>query len=96
MRRPQLLPAHAGLRAAPGLPLDQGAVLWNGVSANTFKQLAERLEHAIDEAKEAGVPGVGEINFEDVRGRVDATVSDPKAAGSITFGSVIAESGSIG
>jgi hypothetical protein len=55
--------------------------------------LAESLESAISAAKTAGVPGAGDINFEDVRGKINATVSHLVATGSIKFGSVIAETG---
>ncbi|HJU17019.1 MAG TPA: hypothetical protein VJ770_11175 [Stellaceae bacterium] len=59
-----------------------------------LEKLAEHLQQAVAAAQKDGVAGAGDINFKDVRGKVNATVSDLKAAGSITFGNVIAEIGS--
>jgi hypothetical protein len=59
-----------------------------------LQRLAEQLEAAISQAQADGVPRAGDINFADVRGKVSATVSGLTAAGSITFGSVVADDGS--
>ena len=62
--------------------------------ADKLKSLAEQVEQAVAAAQKDAVPGAGDINFKVVQGKVDATVSDLKAAGSITFENVIAETGS--
>jgi hypothetical protein len=58
-----------------------------------LEDLASRLKAAIETAQQKGEPGLADIKFGDVRGKVNATVSDLKASGSITFGSVIADTG---
>jgi hypothetical protein len=66
----------------------------NGLQNDTeLKDLAERLELAIAEAKAAGVQGAANIDVKGVRGKVNATVERLQAAGSINLGEIVAESG---
>jgi hypothetical protein len=66
----------------------------NGLQADAeLKELAERLESAVAEAKAAGVKGAGDVDVKDVRGKVNATVERLAAAGSIRLGEIVAETG---
>jgi hypothetical protein len=58
-----------------------------------LKASADRLEAALKQAKEAAVPGAGEIDIGTVRGKINATVENLVAAGRIHLSSVIAETG---
>jgi hypothetical protein len=58
-----------------------------------LKDLALRLEKAIDEAKAAGIAGTGDIEIHSVRGRVNAVVEDLIASGRIRLGPIVAEIG---
>jgi hypothetical protein len=63
-------------------------------NAAQLETLATQLKAAIETAQRNGEPGLADIKFGDVRGKTDAIVSDLKARGSISFGSVVAEMGS--
>lgn len=54
---------------------------------------AQQLDKALAEAKAAGVSGMGDIEIEQVRGRVNATVKNLVASGRIKVNAVIAETG---
>lgn len=58
-----------------------------------LKEHAERLEDAIAMARDAGVPGTGDIDIASVRGRVNASIEHLVASGHIDLGPVVAESG---
>jgi hypothetical protein len=58
-----------------------------------LQRSAQHLDKALAEAKEAGVPGAGDIEIGQVRGKVNATVRDLVASGRIKLDAIIAETG---
>jgi hypothetical protein len=70
------------------------ALAESGLHGDTeLKDLAERLEKAITEAKAVGLPGAGDIEIQGIRGHVNATVEGLIASGRIRVGPVVAETG---
>jgi uncharacterized membrane protein len=65
----------------------------NITQINRLQQLAQQLLDALEKAKADGVPRAAEIDVGEIRGHVNAKVSDLVATGSIKLRSVIAETG---
>jgi hypothetical protein len=59
-----------------------------------LKTLADRLERAVAEAKQAAVAGSGDIEIASVRGKVNATIQRLEAQGRIKLGPIEATEGS--
>jgi hypothetical protein len=62
-------------------------------SDEEVKKTSDHLNDLIAKEHEAGTPGLGNIDIEAVRGRINALVEDLAARGNVTLGPVIAETG---
>lgn len=65
----------------------------NLASDSELKQSADKLAHAVTEARNSGAPDAADIDIGSVRGRINATVEGLVASGHIHLGDVTAETG---